>query len=461
MAVPRQAGIYARISSDPEGRQVGVERQQKDARALAKRLGWYVVDTYVDPDITGTGKRSRPQWERLLKDVETGRVDAIAAYSSSRMYRNLRDLTRLIDLADKGRVQIETCVSGQVDVSTADGRMVARILASVDAAEAERTGERVKRAFAEHGKKPGGSRRAFGYDAAGKDPDGKSLGYVINKDEAARIKDAVRRIIAGKTTCYRVAMDWNSEGVRTPYGGRWRPSRVKRTLTGEHLTGKGRPAIITEDERRLLLAALGEREAPRGRGRPSGRRYAALRLLVCGTCGEQLHGRSGQYICPDGHMSIKATPTEQWLAGHTADHLPKRRPRKPKPTKDVEPILRDLRAVEERYSEVEAAIENREMPVKAGGRLLVKMDAQREDLQRRLGRNLPGQSPDIKNPFDQFLNPGDYWDRWSRRELSDAEVALLQDFLRAFVTEVKVSPAPNGGRGRQRFSPDRLTVHWR
>ena len=144
---------------------LGVERQRVDAVALIERRGWMLIGVYTDNDVAASGRKRRPEWERLLADVESGVVDTVVAYSSSRLYRNLRDLTRLIDLADTGRVLIATVVSGDIDLAHADGRMLARILASVDQAEWEKTSERLKRAFAGGRRTPGSGRRAFGYHA--------------------------------------------------------------------------------------------------------------------------------------------------------------------------------------------------------------------------------------------------------------------------------------------------------
>lgn len=91
-----------RISDDPEGRAVGVERQEQDARALAERQRWVIAEPiYRDNDVWATRSRRRPEWERLLADIEAGSIDAVVAYSSSRLYRRPRDLQRLIDLASK------------------------------------------------------------------------------------------------------------------------------------------------------------------------------------------------------------------------------------------------------------------------------------------------------------------------------------------------------------------------
>jgi DNA invertase Pin-like site-specific DNA recombinase len=42
-----RAAIYCRISYDPMGRALGVQRQLQDCREIAQRKGWTVVDEYI------------------------------------------------------------------------------------------------------------------------------------------------------------------------------------------------------------------------------------------------------------------------------------------------------------------------------------------------------------------------------------------------------------------------------
>jgi len=91
-----KAAVYVRISRDKEGRELGIKRQEQDCRALAKRLKWDVVGVYSDNDLIATSPR-RKGWQTLLKALESGDVKAVLAYSSSRMYRRVADLTPLIE----------------------------------------------------------------------------------------------------------------------------------------------------------------------------------------------------------------------------------------------------------------------------------------------------------------------------------------------------------------------------
>lgn len=121
--------MYVRISLDRTGQEAGVGRQQADCRALAEQKGWVVAGLYKDNDVSASKRKPRPEYQRLLADIRAGRIDAVVAWHPDRLYRRLVDLEGLIDLAEEHRVTIATVVGGDVDLSTASGRMQARILA--------------------------------------------------------------------------------------------------------------------------------------------------------------------------------------------------------------------------------------------------------------------------------------------------------------------------------------------
>src|SRR3990170_8440207 len=86
------AAIYARISSDPEGTHLGVERQIADCRELAGSLGWPVAGVYVDDDVSAFSGRRRREYERLCEDVKAGAVDALVVWHPDRLHRSPREL---------------------------------------------------------------------------------------------------------------------------------------------------------------------------------------------------------------------------------------------------------------------------------------------------------------------------------------------------------------------------------
>src|SRR5487761_453201 len=85
-----RAAIYVRISQDREGAGLGVSRQEEDCRALCARKGWQVAGVYADNDVSAYARKPRPEWGRLLADIEAGQVEAICCWHVDRLTRSPR-----------------------------------------------------------------------------------------------------------------------------------------------------------------------------------------------------------------------------------------------------------------------------------------------------------------------------------------------------------------------------------
>ena len=339
----KAAAIYCRISRDQEGEGIGVERQETACRELAQRLGLDVVMVAVDND-TGASDQTRKskvrhQYRAMLDEVRQGRVRFIISYSNSRLTRRIMELEDLIQLHEKTGVQIHTVVSGNDDLSTADGQMVARIKASVDAAEAKRISERMKAALrhqAQSGKPRVTSRRPFGWM-----PDGKTL----DPFEAEVIRKGVRDLING-VSLNHIRKQWMEQGIKTPSGGtEWHWTNVQQILTSWRAVGirtynrevvldeQGQPvrgqweAIVTEEEREQALTQL----AARARTRKRSGKYLLSGLLRC-ECGKPMwgnkqatKGRKDTYFCSGGgHVAIDAERLEFHVLAELYAHLANR-----------------------------------------------------------------------------------------------------------------------------------------
>ena len=121
-----RTAIYTRLSKDDNNDELGVTRQLKACTALADRLGWTVAARFTDDDVSAYDKRKRrPGFETLLQAIKNGDVDALIVWHVDRLYRSMRDLERVIDVAEVARIQLRTVNSGDLDLSTSAGKMVA------------------------------------------------------------------------------------------------------------------------------------------------------------------------------------------------------------------------------------------------------------------------------------------------------------------------------------------------
>ena len=310
----KRAAVYTRISRDKEGLELGVQRQEEDCRALAAREGYEVVRLYRDNDIGAStlSKKRRPEYDEMITDARAGNFDAIVAYSNSRLTRRLRELLDLIDLYNDHGVKIVTVVSGSDDLSTADGRMTAQIKGSVDQAEAERMGERIRRAHlqrAQDGTTNHGG-RPFGWQ-----PDKVTL----HPAESEMIREAAADMLNG-LGLRAIVRRWNGAGVTTARGHEWDHRALRQLLRAPRLAGwrvhrgkiatdaEGRPVrgvwepVMDQDTFDRLQVALSGRVG-RSPGRRGARRYLLSGVARCGTCGARMYGSK----TPTGHAYVCQT----------------------------------------------------------------------------------------------------------------------------------------------------------
>jgi hypothetical protein len=103
-----RAAVYTRISQDATGQRAGVTRQLEDCEALADRLGWEVTHRYGDNDLSAYSGSTRPGFEAMLKAMADSEFGAVICWHPDRLFRSMKDLQRLIDIANGHRVQLRT-----------------------------------------------------------------------------------------------------------------------------------------------------------------------------------------------------------------------------------------------------------------------------------------------------------------------------------------------------------------
>jgi DNA invertase Pin-like site-specific DNA recombinase len=301
-----EVGIYARISDDRAGGGLGVARQEADCRELAQRRGWHVAEVYVDNDISAFRGKRRPAYERLLGDLKAGRIGGVVAWHPDRLHRSPTELETFIDVVEASGAVVATAQGGEYDLSTASGRMTARIVGAVARGESEHRGERMRSKhlqLARAGEVAGGGHRPFGYE---------SDRLSVVRAEAELIRDAARRLLSGDSL-RGVAAEWNAAGITTTAGGRWSQHVLRRVLMSGRIAGlrdhRGEtvgeatwPAIISRADHERLVRLLGD---PARRTNRSPRRYLLTGIACCGLCGVRLVARPRgdkvrTYVCASG-----------------------------------------------------------------------------------------------------------------------------------------------------------------
>lgn len=385
------------------------------------------------------------------------------AYSNSRLTRRILDLEDLIQLHERTGVVIRTVVSGDDDLSTADGRMVARIKASVDAAEAERTSERLARAMLQRARdgRPSHGAAPFGWQADG---------IHLEPAEASALRQACRMVLDGYSL-KAVAAHLEQLGLPARRGGRWVQANVGRTLRNPRLAGRqvyhgrvmldaaGRPVpglwepVLDDDTFDRLQLVLAAREQGGGT-RPGHRRYLLSGLVRCGTCGARMYGRP----TPTGHAygcQVERMGHTVTIVGDRADDLVTTLvlARLADVELPAEPVVDDpteqartrrLEAIDQLVAELMAAFTSQQLPGSVVFGQVNALEAERRDLElERAAAIRAGVQRGPAATGDDFL-------------LADLDVQRA--VLATLVEAVVVAPASRRG---EPFNPGRLEVVWR
>ena len=234
-----RAGIYCRISRDTEGKELGVERPEKDCRRIAKERGWEVIEPpYIDNDVSAAkgSRRVREQYLRLLEDIEAGKLDAVVIWMEGRLRRQVLELVEFLQVCEAAGVSRIASAGGEFDLANSDQRAMLYIKAALAEAEIERMRARVRRKNlerAENGDAHPGGIRASGTIGAGK----QRVTEAQARAERELIADAAQRIIDGDSL-RGIATDWNERGIQTPTGRSWSNVTLRTMLLSPRLAGQ-------------------------------------------------------------------------------------------------------------------------------------------------------------------------------------------------------------------------------
>lgn len=242
----------------------GPETQEREIRGLAARFGDN-GDRLVlksDWDISGDAKHTdkRLGYLELVAAIESGKCSAVYAYSLSRLGRSVQQLSILFDLCRDHDVPIRL-VADSIDTSTASGKLLGHILASLAQFESDVAGER-RRAQIQSKRARGESLRTRRFYGEG---DGENADLVL----------ATYR----ETGSYaRTAKILNEKGIQARSGGPWYATSVK-----------------------LVVQRLDPTIRSQGRGVKAKVAFRFARLLRCPTCGTYLTGSTSKgqprYVC--------------------------------------------------------------------------------------------------------------------------------------------------------------------
>lgn len=314
-----RAGNAGRVSKNPKGRSRSVPEQLEANQAEADRNGWKITGTYQDEvSASRFTTRQRKDWERLVADVEDGRIDVVILWEPSRGSRRLGEWITFLDLCREKNVLIHvTSHRHTYDLSNRRDRK-ALIEDGTDAEdESEKISERVRRHLAANaadgmpqGVAPTGYQRVY-----------NDRGHV-DRDQAQRVVEdkaaVVRKVICAIAAGEPVAKVSRDTGIAKSTVKQWcrNPAYAGKRRTAAGLADARWEPIVPEETWRAAVAALDAKPRAGVNSRPGGVKYLLSGIMACHECqavvaaepgGKQ---RSPYYSCRP-HAAITMTPADE------------------------------------------------------------------------------------------------------------------------------------------------------
>lgn len=470
---------YTRISrargpkDDPETT-AGVRRQAEQNQALALSKGWRVGDVYQDNDITASGKKERPEFERLLADLESGKYCKLVVWHPDRLLRVRQDHERLMDVCERRGVEIIYVKAPSADYSTATGRMQATILTAITTHELEHNRERIMAKIDQNVRegKPNGGRRPFGFERDRTTPrEPLHLCRVIDRqelviDEQEIIKEMAQRALEG-TMLTALARELNERCVPTVHGAEWAPGTLRTILVSGRISGQRDVLGHDEDGRRVSRPTSVSKaiwkpiispqitEALRKKfydpARRAGKRldtspHPLVGLLYC-RCGNRMYSKGAvqsAFGCKKCHNTIVAKYLVEPLYDAVgqkvrAGELEAALQEQP----DTRPLLEELAEIEEQDRFLATQWAKKKISATAWTTATAELERQRREAEEKL------QAAHSKMGLTYVVNPQD-WDN-----LSDPARRTILSF---FLHRIVVHPS-RAARGV--FDPQRVKIEWK
>ncbi len=313
-----RVAAYCRVSTDSDDQIESYKAQVAHySEAIAKNPKWRFVDIYADEGITGTIDTKRPNFLRMIRDCDKGKIDLIVTKSVARFARNTVDSLRYVRKLKAEGIGV-FFEEQNLDSLKVDNEMLIGFYSVMAQAESENISANVRWGIRQRMKS---GTFAFRYNILGyrKGADGQP--EIVHED-AEHIQTIYRMYLDGSSLDQIKAYLERNE-VLTAQGSRlWSKQIIQNILINErycgdlllqktftenpitkkvkknrgemakYLISNNHPAIIDRDTYKLVQMEVARRASKRKtadktiteQGKYSGK-YALTELLVCGECG--------------------------------------------------------------------------------------------------------------------------------------------------------------------------------
>ncbi len=226
-----RVAAYCRVSTDKDDQANSFESQKEYFKSkIDENDNWELFDIYADKGISGTNTSKRTDFNRMMRDAKSGKIDRIITKEVSRFARNTVDTLQYTRELKSLGISV-LFINDNIDTFDSDGELRLTIMASIAQEESRKTSERVK----------WGQKRqmekgiVFGRNILGYHLENGIL--TVNEEEAKLVRHIYNKYLEGKGL-HIIANELREEGHKTKNGNsEWTNKSIRTILQNEKYVG--------------------------------------------------------------------------------------------------------------------------------------------------------------------------------------------------------------------------------
>lgn len=229
-----KVAAYCRVSTDSEEQATSYDAQVEHyTEFIRKNPEWEFAGIYADDGISGTNTKKREEFNRMIEDCMTGKIDMVITKSISRFARNTLDCLKFIRKLKEKNIPV---FFEKENINTMDskGEVLLTIMASLAQQESESLSKNVKMGLQfryQNGQVQINHNWFLGYT---KDENGH---LIIDKEQAVIVRRIFREYLQG-ASLKNIAKGLMADGIPTATGNKtWRGDGIRKILSNEKYMG--------------------------------------------------------------------------------------------------------------------------------------------------------------------------------------------------------------------------------
>jgi len=230
----KKVAAYVRVSRDTERLLHSASAQVSYyTELIQKNPEWEFAGVYADFGISGTKAENRSEFQKMLADCESGRINLILCKSISRFARNTVDLLNTVRHLKEIGIEVRF-EKENISSLSRDGELMLSILASFAEEESRSISENSKwgiRKRFQSGEIGAANKHILGYQY-----DEEQQKYVIISEEAEIVRCIFRMYLDG-ISFRLMAENLNQAGITTILGNQFSEGNVRSVIFNEIYTG--------------------------------------------------------------------------------------------------------------------------------------------------------------------------------------------------------------------------------